>query len=265
MGVIRPDSEDYKALTRAEYLLEHVGFTQRIVDLLGRPVDYLFDLLPKPVHRGVERVSMGAMRLAASLACGSLGRSGWRWNNLHRLAVVGAGASGGFFGLPGLALELPVSTTLIIRSVGQIARSQGENPADYQTRLACLEVFALGGGGKTLDKASRYLNTRVALSQNIRATSLWLASDAARRKAPPVLIRLTQSIASRFSIVVEEKVLAGAIPLIGAAGGAAVNGVFISLFQDKALGHFIYRRLERTYGRDEVREAYEGIRRERLA
>jgi len=49
---------------------------------------------------------------------------------------------------------------------------------------------------------------------------------------------------------VSEKVAAQAIPLIGAAGGALINTIFIDHFQNMARGHFIIRRLERRYDKD---------------
>ena len=47
------------------------------------------------------------------------------------------------------------------------------------------------------------------------------------------------------------------IPLVGALGGAAVNYAFIEHFQEVARGHFTVRRLERAYGKEAVRKAYE--------
>ncbi|MBW2614674.1 MAG: EcsC family protein, partial [Deltaproteobacteria bacterium] len=52
---------------------------------------------------------------------------------------------------------------------------------------------------------------------------------------------------------------AQAVPIIGAAGGALINTIFIDHFQDMARGHFIVRRLERVYGTDEVQRQYEGL------
>jgi hypothetical protein len=62
-----------------------------------------------------------------------------------------SGAVGGFFGLPALALELPVSTTLLLRAIADIARSEGEPIKSTESRLACLEVFALGGNSRSDD------------------------------------------------------------------------------------------------------------------
>jgi hypothetical protein len=56
-----------------------------------------------------------------------------------------SGAIGGAFGLTALAVELPLSTAIMLRSIADIARSEGEDLTMVESRLACLEVFALGG------------------------------------------------------------------------------------------------------------------------
>jgi hypothetical protein len=67
------------------------------------------------------------------------------------------------------------------------------------------------------------------------------------------------AVASRFGVVVSEQTAAKAVPVVGAAGGAVINVLFMNHFQDMARGHFIVKRLERTYGMDLVRAAYERI------
>ena len=76
----------------------------------------------------------------------------------------------------------------------------------------------------------------------------------------PVIVRLISKIASRFTGPVLDKFAAQSVPVIGAAGGAAVNLVFINHFQDLARAHFTVRRLERKYGPELVRQEYEHIR-----
>jgi EcsC protein family len=72
-----------------------------------------------------------------------------------------------------------------------------------------------------------------------------------------VLVRLIAQIASRFGVVVTQKLAAQAVPLVGALGGAAVNYAFIDHFQEVARAHFVVRRLERRHGKDAVRAAYD--------
>jgi hypothetical protein len=46
------------------------------------------------------------------------------------------------------------------------------------------------------------------------------------------------------------------VPIVGAAGGSIINVLFMNHFQEMARGHFIVKRLERKYGTERVRAAY---------
>lgn len=54
-------------------------------------------------------------------------------------------------------------------------------------------------------------------------------------------------IAVRFKMRVSQKVLAEAIPLAGAVGGAGINYLFMDFFIKTADYHFGIRALERKY------------------
>ena len=73
---------------------------------------------------------------------------------LHKVLAATSGAVGGSFGLAALPIELPISTVIILRSIGDIARAEGEDLHDPETALSCLQVFALGGSKGELDAAN---------------------------------------------------------------------------------------------------------------
>ena len=79
------------------------------------------------------------------------------------------------------------------------------------------------------------------------------------RGGAPVLVRFINKIASRFGLVVQEKVALEMIPAIGAVSGALINTVFMGHFQNIARGHFVVKRLEARYGVEPVRAAYERL------
>jgi len=162
--------------------------------------------------------------------------------------------------LPALAVELPVSTTIMLRSIADIARSEGEQINDIEAKMACIEVFALGGPARSDDAIeSGYFAVRAALSKSIADAAEYVAKKGAIEKGAPALIRFIVKVAQRFSIQVSEKAAAQAIPAIGAVGGAVINTLFIDHFQDMARGHFIVRRLERKYGPEQVKTLYNEI------
>ena len=66
----------------------------------------------------------------------------------HRQLAMVSGALGGALGLASLPVELPISTTIMLRAIADIARAEGEDLSDPAAAMACLEVFALGGHGE---------------------------------------------------------------------------------------------------------------------
>ena len=149
---------------------------------------------------------------------------------------------------------------IMLRSIADIARSEGESTRDPAARLACLEVLALGGIGDAGD-ASRggYYAVRLALASAVTEAVRYITEKGLIEEGAPALVRLITKIAARLSLQVTQKTAAQAVPLIGAAGGAAINLLFIDHFQDLARGHFTVRRLERKYSTEVVRAAYEAL------
>jgi hypothetical protein len=181
-------------------------------------------------------------------------------NLLHKFAVATTGAAGGAFGLFALPVELPVTTTLMFRSICDIARSEGEDLSSIDTQLQCLTVLGMGGTSGADDDADLgYFIMRGALAQAVSKASSEIASKGFTAHGSAALLRLLNTIAARFSVQVSEQIAAKSIPAIGAVLGAMVNTVFIDHFQQVAHGHFTVRRLERQYGQQTVEAAYQAI------
>jgi hypothetical protein len=148
----------------------------------------------------------------------------------------------------------------MLRSVADIARSEGHDLSLVETKLACLEVFALGGGGLAADSAETgYWAIRAALAATIREAAGHIAAKGLAQRGAPPLVRLIGAVSSRFGAVVTAQAAALAIPVAGAVSGGAVNYLFINHFQDLARAHFIIKRLEAKYGSAAVRAAYDGL------
>jgi hypothetical protein len=106
---------------------------------------------------------------------------------------------------------------------------------------------------------SGYFAVRGILAKSVTEATRYIANRGLVKEGSPILVRFIALVASRFGVVVTEKVALQAVPVIGALGGAVVNYIFVEHFQDVARGHFIVRRLERTYGKDYVRREYERL------
>jgi len=255
---------DLADLKRAKALLENPGLAAKLSSYVGSPVEKGMKMLPARVQKGVHKATEAALMKALDIAVRSLGQPGSgkvSREGLHKIAAAASGAAGGAFGLAALAWELPISTTVMMRSIADIAASEGENPRHLDTRLACLEVFALGSGRSDSDDAteSGYFAARAALASAVSEAAKHLAQKGVAKSGAPALVRLISLIGARFGVVVSEKAAAQAVPVLGAAGGALINTIFIGHYQDMARGHFIVRRLEKTHGAAVVRVAYRNL------
>lgn len=253
---------DLAQLRLARGYLESPRFAARLSQLIGAPLESGMQALPESITGRVDELVQNALLKAAEAAVYTLEdapgqAASERW---HKLGVTLTGGVGGFFGASGWMAELPVSTTMMLRSIADIARSEGESITDPQTRLACLEVFALGGPGSADNAAETgYFAVRSALAKYLTDAAEHLARHGLNQAMGPVLTRFLAHVARYFGVQASQKLAAQAVPAIGAAGGAAINALFMDHFQTVARGHFIVRRLERRYDPARVREAYEAL------
>lgn len=253
--------EDLRALSTAVQALEHPGLAARLTSLAGRPVELIGRALP-PVASGLIATAVTkGLDAALAVALRTMRDEPQAGSRLfHRALAAASGAVGGSFGLATLPVELPISTIIMLRSIADIARSEGEDLHSPDTALACVEVFALGGRPGADASESGYFAVRGLLATSVTEAARFIAQRGVTEQGAPTIVRFIAQVASRFGAVVTQKVAAQAVPVIGAVGGAAVNYAFIDHFQNVARAHFTIRRLERLYGKDVVRTRYELLR-----
>ncbi|WP_395664770.1 EcsC family protein [Methylocella sp.] len=257
-------SDDEAALRRAVAELASSSLAMRLTTLLGRQIGAVGFVLPDQMTEVVNRSAEAAIRAAMGVALRTLPEASRRDSRrLHKSLVTLAGAAGGSLGLAGLPVELPFTTTLMLRSIAEIARNEGEELSDPDVGLACLEVFALsddvgrGLGASEGAPEAGYFAVRVLLAKMVSQSARHFMHRGLSEQAAPLLARLISQISARFGLLVSQKLAAQAVPLIGAASGAAINYAFVDHFQTLARGHFTIRRLERRYGPNVVRAEYE--------
>ena len=259
-------NKDLQDLKKAKEILENPGFAMKLANYIGRPIEFAIDTIDSDK---LNKATSIALRKSLDLAISTLGEKESKFSNLkHKLLVAASGAGGGAFGLAALPIELPISTTIMLRSIADIAKSQGHNLKDPEVKFSCLEVFSLGSTKNHDDDAgeSAYFTARAGLAYEMKLAIDSVANmsnkaiqDALAKGNMPMLIKLINSIASRFGITVSEKLVAQTIPVIGALGGAGLNVMFINHFQDMAKGHFIVKRLEKQYGEEKIKDLYLNI------
>ncbi|MEJ0002659.1 MAG: EcsC family protein [Pararobbsia sp.] len=294
------NTDDLRLLAEAKSRLMRPSLAIRLASVVGTRIDNLFRYLPGGAHEKITEIAQTALekcldvalktlpaearagvldggladvspasapgsrgrlsRSLATIAGGITRRTPQRSKLLHKLAVMGTGAAGGAFGLLALPAELPVTTTLMFRSICSIAQSKGEPLNDPAVQMQCLLVLALGGPAKSDDDAQwGYFMVRGALAQAVSRASSELAAKGLGAHTSSALLQLVRQIASRLSVQISEQVAAKSIPALGAVFGAAINAAFIDHFQHIAEAHFTVRSLERRYGEAHVRAQWEAL------
>jgi EcsC protein family len=249
---------ELQTLRQAILHLEDQSFASQLADYAGRPIDRVMRLMPKAASRrlytAVETAILNCLNVAiTSIEPQSKALPEWRASTL--LAGLSGGVSG-FFGFAALPIELPLTTTLMLRAIADIARHHGEDLSTLEARLACVEVFALGAPRTDRRLDFGYYASRALLSRLAANASALLVERSAANLSAPVVGSLVTEIAARFSLVVSERSAVSALPVLGAVGGATVNVIFMNHFQRVASGHFAIRKLERRYGHAVVRRLY---------
>lgn len=254
--------KDLEDLRYAVNVLEYPSFAARITSVMGSPMKKALTAFPEHLTISVQEASRKAIEGALDLAIFTLNGKFSRKssNRTHRILCGMSGAIGGFFGAPALAVELPITTVIMLRSIAAIARSEGEDLTVALNRLACIEVFALGGTSETDDHSEAgYYAVRFGLANSVSQAARYIAQRRMVGQGTPVLTRLVAKITTRFGATVSQKIAAQAIPAIGALGGASINLIFTNHFQSMAQGHFIVRRLERRYGEEVIKMEYQRL------
>ena len=252
-------SRDRADLERAKVLLEKDSAAVKLAAVFGDLAEKIVRRLPRPWRRHIEDACLIGLdkswEFSATTVSGPDLPS--EPDERHRQYAILSGALGGV-GIVTLFAELPVTTVIIMRAVADIAKSEGEDFREFDTRIACLQVFALGGGSDddTGAEATAYYASRTLLAQPLDKSSRYIAKKGAAGMGAPFAVQIVAKIAAHYQTWLSARTAAAAVPLAGALMGAGINIVYLNYLQDKARGHFIVRRLERKYGAELIEREY---------
>ncbi|MFI0395556.1 EcsC family protein [Paracoccus jiaweipingae] len=217
------------------------GVGMEFLNMVGGSAESALRRLPDVVTRRLDRVVMRGLENAFDAAGRSrvmlLDRGDW----FNRLVTSASGAAGGLAGLPGALVELPLTITLLLRSMLEIAEEHGLDPESDEVRRECLRIFAAGGPMAQDDGVDTGL-----LAARLTITGQTIQGLIAR-------------VAPRLSATLAQKLAAQAAPLFGAVAGASINFTFASYYQQLARVHFGLMRLSQETGltRESLTEALE--------
>lgn len=201
------------------------GVGIQVLNLIGGKAEVLLDRLPRPVRDRLDDATEKALAAAMKTAHDSRTMVGDQPMWLNTAVATAMGAAGGFGGLPSALIELPVTTTVLLRAIQGVAVEHGFDPASESVQFDCIRVFSASGPLAEDDGADlAFFTTRVAL----------------QGKAIQGMIA---QVAPRLATVLGQKLAAQTVPVLGAVAGAATNYAFTSYYQQIAHVHFGLRKL----------------------
>ena len=268
--------EDKDALVQAKSDMHNLSWAIRNVNKVGNTVETGVKFVPEKILLKVQKMTESVLIkiVKANLLTIQKHKTFKKPSkNTYKGIVTGTGVISGFFGSStgfGTAIfasEVTLTTKFLMRTIMDIARSEGEDIYTLEGQMACLQVFALGGGSKNDDDLeASYYTTRLALNStinNVSASGIKITLDSLAKGAGVLgsnaIGNFLSKIATRLSLLISEKFLAQAVPVIGAIGGGGLNYVFVNHFQKMATAHFTIRRLERKYGEAEIKSVFQSI------
>lgn len=204
----------------------------QLLNLLGGQAEGLLDRLPEGIRNRLGDGTEAALKLAMQAAQRSRDVVGEQPGWITRAVTTAMGAAGGFGGLPSAMAELPITTTILLRAIQDVAMEHGFDPAEPGVQFDCIQVFASAGPLGADDGADlAFLSTRVAV------TGATIQALIAR-------------VAPRLATVLGQKLAAQAVPVLGAGAGMVANYAYTSYYQQMAQVHFGLRRLAIEADRD---------------
>ncbi len=206
-----------------------------VLTALGTTLERQMSALPAGIQARIEAAVAAALDRAYGVARATGDRP---LGQANVAAATVAGAVGGAGGLATALAELPVTVTLMLRAIQEEARAQGFDPDDPAIRREALRVFAAGSPLARDDGANTaFIGARLTLTG-------------------PAVHRMIAAVAPRIAAALGPKVAAQAIPVLGAATGAAVNAAYMAWFRDLAAVRFGLLRLAMAHDPDRVLSAF---------
>lgn len=213
------------------------GRRMALLNRLGGTVESRLTMLPQGLRAQVLSVTEAALAQASGLAALSTraGRIGGRG---HMVLAGLTGAAGGMGGLATAVAELPVTITLILRAIHEVAAEHGFDPALPEVRREALRVFA---SGSPLDRDdgvnTAFIGARLTLTG-------------------PALHSMIATVAPKLAASLGQKLAAQAVPVLGALAGAGLNLTYVDYYRELAHVRFGLLRLAQAHDPQRVARAF---------
>ncbi|WDL93026.1 EcsC family protein [Bacillus sp. HNR-4] len=152
-------------------------------------------------------------------------------DEVHNWAIGIATAEGGatgFFGVFGMAADIPSVVTLALRTIHKIGLCYGYECKTEEEKNFVLAILSVSSANSMEEKTTALATLKVI--QNIISRKTWKKIGEIAVKNPAGIhaaITLIRNLAKQLGINITKRKALQAVPFIGAAVGGAVNGAFI--------------------------------------
>jgi hypothetical protein len=157
----------------------------RLSEIAGKPVELFNRALPETASKAIAVATTRALNTALRVALRTMQNEPKAASSyLHKALAATSG----------------------------VARAEGEDLRDPETALSCLQVFALGGlKGDAHAANSGYFAVRGLLAKSVAEAARFIVDRGVLAEGGPVLVRLIAQMASRFGVVVTQKLAAHSV------------------------------------------------------
>ncbi|WP_170790409.1 EcsC family protein [Ruegeria lacuscaerulensis] len=197
----------------------------RLLNSLGGSAETLLDQLPPSVREALTGATEQALWLAMHAAEGSRRAVPDQRPWVNTAVTTAMGAAGGVGGVSTSLVELPATTTMLLRAIQGAAAREGFDPSEDGVKFDCVQVLSAAGPLSFDDGADfGFFSARMTLTG-------------------PALQKLIATVAPKLAVVLGQKLAAQSVPVLGALAGGGTNYVYTRYYQRIARVHFGLRRL----------------------
>ena len=213
------------------------GPVMALVNRLGGSLESQLAMIPASYRARLEGVVSQALEASYGLA-----GQGARLPDMGArgpvVAAMVSGAAGGAGGLLTSMAELPVTITVILHAIQREAAEAGYDPREDWVRAECLRVFGAGSPLAYDDGVNTsFLSARLTITG-------------------PALQKIIATVAPKLAAALGQKLMAQAVPVIGAVAGAALNAAFVNYYAEIARIRFALLRISEAHGVEPVLAAF---------
>ncbi|MDE6822352.1 EcsC family protein [Bacteroides acidifaciens] len=153
-------------------------------------------------------------------------------DEVHNWALAGLGLEGGvtgFFGLPGMFVDIPMVVTIALRTIHKIGICYGYKALTLEDTQFVYSIMSVAGSNSMQEKNMALVTLKQLNVILVKQSWKKMAEKATVNKYCSEAILITiKSLAKQLGINITKRKAIQAIPLIGAGVGATMNIAFIN-------------------------------------